>query len=214
MRTRAAVLILTAGLAAIAAGGCQILAGLTVLQAGTGGAGGGPTQAMCGGKLCDPDQLCGMMGMMCVPCDMPPQMPSMCTVGGLCTACLTDGTCVVDCTKMNCPLVMNLPPMPVQVECGGQCNPGAQNNNTQIACNGPFPCTVHCGVGGCAMMQMQCSKDGPCKLRCDAMGCNMANLTCGDNDCDVTNFKPPSAPAPPVHQLCKSHFCPCTQENL
>jgi hypothetical protein len=208
MRTRAVLSFLTFGLAAsVAAGGCQIIAGLSSLTVGSGGSGGagtgavssasagttasastGPGSAGTGGGCtastqCSPTTFCEPQNHTCEPCgsDPPPPTGVTCTPGMRpCNACDDAGTCLADCSAPNsCNASFTLQgPGTVVFTCDADCN------GITITCTGPHECDLVCSNGGCTDLTFQCSQDGPCQLTCsDMSSCQGVKFNAGDNKC-------------------------------
>lgn len=199
--------ILTGLFLCAAAGGCQVIAQLNVLQVtGTGGAGAGGGAACADSMHCSPQQFCGVMGT-CDPCGSAPgAMPgTTCTPGvGGCDGCATDGTCIVTCDAARCGPQKTLAvgtSRPLRVDCNGLCD------DMTIQCMGPNRCDVVCGPGGCQNLTMMCSTQGPCTLTCNGAsgGCTGAQLECGDNDCSVGYGM--STPGPMITPTCGHCGC-------
>jgi hypothetical protein len=221
MRQRAVFGVLTMALAfGAAAAGCQIIAQLTVLEVGTGGAGtGGSTSSRnsssSGGADCMMAPGCPD-GSICLP--GPPGMPSMTTceacgaapAGGVCPmgcdSC-TQQTCFKSCGDAACSMTLLAQTSGVKLHCAsGQCT-------SIITCQGAYPCEVDCDMGACTGLTMVCDV-GPCVLDCAGMGCMNATLTCGDNRCTIEAPPPPDAMPAPYHFENCSKSCDCSVQTM
>lgn len=197
MRTRGLLtsLILTL-LGVLASGGCQLFAGLTVLQIdGQGGAGGGDTSSSATSSS-------GSSGGGEVPC------PAPCPMGSVCN--LAIGECRKEClSNVNCDVQQPFCITPAKScdKCGHQPRPPMQCSSPSMGCEGCDPqapmCVKTCDAQGeCEanamgvtvhaemepaklMCQGQCNNTtvhcmGPyeCNIVCDGAGCNNLTVEC------------------------------------
>ncbi len=142
---------------------------------------------------CAATSYCVFGKSQCASCGVFPPGPFNCTAGaGNCESCdgANNNTCVKTCDVANeCsgppPFSITLGAFgmgapPSRLECGGQCN------GATVTCQGPNPCEVVCGPGGCNNLHLVCDINGPCKLTCHGNNsCNGATVSCGDNACDI-----------------------------
>jgi hypothetical protein len=222
MRTHAILATLLTLSAGVSAGGCQILAGLTVIdiaegQGGAGGAGSTVSTASSSGSSTSTGSCCGQMGCT-LPCpnnhcssneDCPAHnlcltMMSMCVACGISPQmpplCAQDGKLCESCDKSTCIKTCDTPG-----ECGDSymmleapMRPvrlvcNDQCNDTTISCTGPNPCEIVCNDNGCKNLIMNCAGDGPCVLTCTGTGCASVQMNCGVNECTEDCVHAPSA---------------------
>jgi hypothetical protein len=215
MRTRAFVTALLVVLACLAsAGGCQVLAGLTVLQitgstssTGAGGEGGGGSCAPCdNGKACSDSSECqstfcfksggeGTTGI----CKATKKLGLECTLDEECgTGYCTDGVCcnVADCGNecQKCAASTGDCKASAGATCGATCGDGEVTAGT---CDSKGECamlmTTKCGSGaGC----------NPATLKCDG-SCSTSSDCASDGFCTVNMQKcAPCGVSPPDPPKC------------
>jgi hypothetical protein len=229
MRTRAILttLVLTL-LGIISAGGCQVIAGLTVLQidegqGGGGGGGGGepgcaepcPMNYGCNPEThecndhcttysdCSSTGFCVTPNGRCEACGISPPLPAQCQMQPP-EQCQTVETCdTAACNEAT--RVLSADMRPARLVCNDQCN------GLTVNCLGPHPCEVECNGSGCKGLVLKCSNDGPCKVTCKGGACTDQGVTmnCGENLCSASCSDKASAK---VNQVCGGS-CGCSKPS-
>ncbi len=166
-------------LLATAGGGCQVLAGLTELEAADDG------DPCVVSDSCPDDSYCPVSGEragFCLACGEASEPSSPCS-SELCDACVgaTNEVCQTDCSLGSCAGTITLDAMtgPVSILCGTECN------DAIVQCVGSHRCEVTCSdPTGCANIEVRCAPDGDCALRCENGACEGSpTMQCGDKGC-------------------------------